>query len=117
MSDSKSVNSEEILPQSERLQALSSEEYALLWGQPVFSNSDRDLFFQLNSREQQFLGQLRTVRTKDHFLLQLGYFRARQRFFPLDLPLVTDDLDHLRDRYLDGAPILSFRVGPGQGSG
>ena len=61
MSDSKSsVNSEEILPQSERLQALSPEEYELLWGQPVFSDSDRDLFFQLNSREQQFLGQLRT---------------------------------------------------------
>ena len=98
MSDSKnSVNSEEILPQSERLQALSPEEYELLWGRPVFSDSDRDLFFQLNSREQQFLGQLRTPRTRANFLLQLGYFRARQWFFPLDLGLVADDLDHLSD--------------------
>jgi hypothetical protein len=70
MSESKnSINSEEILPQSERLQALSPEEYELLWSQPVFSDSDRDLFFQLNSREQQFLGQLTTPRTKARFLL------------------------------------------------
>ena len=111
MSDSKnSINSEEILPQSERLQALSPEEYELLWGQPVFSDSDRDLFFQLNSREQQFLGQLRTPRTKANFLLQLGYFRARQRFFPLDLSLVADDLDHLSDRYLDGTAISTLNI-------
>jgi hypothetical protein len=111
MSDSKnSINSEEIFPQSERLQALSPEEYELLWGQPGFSDSDRDLFFQLNSREQQFLGQLRTTRTKANFLLQLGYFRARQRFFPLDLALVAGDLDHLRDRYLDGAPLATLNI-------
>ncbi|MBT4520665.1 MAG: Tn3 family transposase [Halieaceae bacterium] len=110
MSESSSANSEEILPQSERLQALSPEEYELLWGQPVFSDSDRDLFFQLNSHEQQFLGQLRTVRTKAHFLLQLGYFRARQRFFPLDLAPVVDDLDHLSNRYLDGAAISTLNI-------
>jgi Domain of unknown function (DUF4158) len=111
MSDSKSsAISEEILPQSERLQALSPEEYELLWGQPVFSDSDRDLFFQLNSREQQFLGQLRTPRTKANFLLQLGYFRARQRFFSLDLALVADDLDHLTGRYLDGAAIATLNI-------
>jgi hypothetical protein len=110
MSDSSNVNSEEILPQSERLQALSLEEYELLWGQPVFSDSDQNLFFQLNFHEQQFLGQLRTVRTKAHFLLQLGYFRARQRFFPLDLELVADDLNYLCDKYLNGAPIPALDI-------
>jgi hypothetical protein len=53
------VASDESLPQSERLQALSPEEYELLWGHPAFSDSDRALFFQLNSREQEHLGQLR----------------------------------------------------------
>jgi len=55
MSRSKDVTNDEILPQSERLQALSPEEYELLWGHPVFSDSDRDLFFQLNSRELAYL--------------------------------------------------------------
>ena len=110
MSESKKTNSEELFPQSERLQALSPEEYELLWGQPVFSDSDRDLFFQLNSREQKFLGQLRTPRTKANFLLQLGYFRARQRFFPLDLALVADDLDHLSGRYLDGVAVSTLNI-------
>lgn len=30
---------DDILPQGERLQALSPEEYELLWGHPVFSDS------------------------------------------------------------------------------
>jgi hypothetical protein len=33
------------LPQSDRLQILSPEEYELLWGFPRFTQSDRDLFF------------------------------------------------------------------------
>lgn len=62
MSRSKGVINDEVLPQSERLQALSPEEYELLWGHPVFTDSDRTLFFQLNSREQQYLRQLRVPR-------------------------------------------------------
>ena len=79
----KDVTDDEILPQSERLQALSPEEYELLWGHPAFSDSDRELFFQLNSRERKYFEQLRVPRTKANFILQLGYFRARQRFFTL----------------------------------
>ncbi len=75
-------NTEDIfLPQRERLQILSAEEYELLWGLPRFSHADRDLFFTLNRREEEMLARLRTTRTKLHFLLQLGYFRVRQRFF------------------------------------
>ena len=71
MSRSKDVTNDEILPQSERLQALSPEEYELLWGHPVFTDSDRAPFFQLNSREQQYLRQLRVPRTKANFILGL----------------------------------------------
>ncbi|MEM6485384.1 MAG: hypothetical protein AAF662_10420 [Pseudomonadota bacterium] len=45
MSDVFSEHSaDESLPQSDRLQILSPEEYELLWGFPRFSQSDRDLF-------------------------------------------------------------------------
>lgn len=69
------------LPQSDRLQILSPDEYELLWGVPRFSQYDRDMFFSLTTRERHTLTRLRTLRTKTHFLLQLGCFRARQRFF------------------------------------
>jgi hypothetical protein len=34
------------LPQSNRLQILSPEEYELLWGFPRFTQTDRDLFLR-----------------------------------------------------------------------
>ena len=90
-------NDEDIFPpQSDRLQILSPEEYELLWGVPRFSQYDRDLFFSLTARERHTLARLRTVRTKAHFLLQLGYFRARQRFFRLEAEYVCDDMEYLK---------------------
>lgn len=81
MSDPIDSNEDIFLPQSDRLQILSPEEYELLWCVPRFSQYDRDLFFALTASERHALSRLRTVHTKAHFLLQLGYFRARQRFF------------------------------------
>jgi len=52
------------LPQSDRLQILSREEYELLWGLPRFTQDERDLFFALNPREERVLKGLRTPRTK-----------------------------------------------------
>ena len=65
------------LPQSgDRLQILSHEEYEPLWGFPHFTQSDRDLFFTLTAPEREALEYRRSIRTKIHFLLHLGYFRA-----------------------------------------
>jgi hypothetical protein len=41
----------EALPQSDRLQILSPDEYELLWGFPRFTQSDRDLFFPGSSQK------------------------------------------------------------------
>ena len=53
---------------------------------------------------------LTTVRTKAHFLLQLGYFRARQRFFRVDVQSVRDDIEYLSRRYLDNAIVADISV-------
>lgn len=76
----------------------------------VAVDSDRALFFPLNVREQEYFGQLRTPGTRANFLLQLGYFRARQRFFVLTPALVTDDLAYLREKYLDGKPVPGLKI-------
>jgi hypothetical protein len=103
-------NEETFLPQSDRLQILSPEEYELLWGVPRFSQYDRDLFFALTAPERHALARLRTVRTKAHFLLQLGYFRARQRFFRVEVESVRDDIEYLSRRYLDNVIIADINV-------
>ena len=100
----------EALPQSDRLQILSPEEYELLWGFPRFTQSDRELFFTLTVPERGAVEQCRSVRTKIHLLLHLGYFRARQRFFRFELPAVRDDVDYLRRRYFDNVAVADLAV-------
>ncbi|MEM7251453.1 MAG: DUF4158 domain-containing protein, partial [Pseudomonadota bacterium] len=94
---------EDLLPQGNRLRILTPEEYELLWGLPQFSTSDRELFFSVTPREQVVFDRVRTPRTQLHFLLLLGYFKARQRFFVVDEDTMSDDIDHLVRRYLSAA--------------
>jgi hypothetical protein len=82
----------------------------VLWGFPRFTQSDRDLFFTLTAPEREALEQRRSIRTKIHFLLHLGYFRARQRFFRFELPAVRDDVDYLRRRYFDNRAVADLTV-------
>lgn len=99
------------VPQSgDRLQILSPDEYDLLWGFPRFTQSDRDLFFKLTARERKTLERRRSVLTKIHFLLHLGYFRARQRFFRSELAAVRDDADYLSRRYFDNQTVADLAV-------
>ena len=98
------------LPQSDRLQILSPEEYDALWGRPRFTPADRDIFFSLTPPERDLVKKLHATHTKLHFLLQLGYFRARQRFFHFDMREVREDVDYLRRRYLEDAPIVDIAV-------
>jgi TnpA family transposase len=94
----------------DRLQILSAEEYEALWGFPRFTQRDRDLFFALTAPEREVLEQRRSIRTKIHFMLHLGYFRARQRFFRFELPAVRDDVDYLRRRYFENKAVADVTV-------
>ncbi|RZO71809.1 MAG: hypothetical protein EVA67_03620 [OM182 bacterium] len=64
------------MPQGNRLQILSPEEYELPWEVPQFTMSERQLFFALTPREQSCYERLRTRRTKVCFLLHLGCILA-----------------------------------------
>ena len=99
------------LPQSDRLQILSPEEYDALWGRPRFTPEDRDIFFSLIPPERDVANKIRATHTKLHFLLQLGYFRARQRFFHFDMREVREDVDYLRRRYLENIPAVDIESG------
>ena len=77
-----------LIPHSDRLRILTPEEYELLLGGAQFSSCDREVFFGTTPREHSALARLRTPRSKAQFLLQLGYFRARQRFFKRKRPTI-----------------------------
>ena len=89
---------DDFLPQGHRLQILTPEEYEFLWGLPRLTATERDLYFSLTPREQAVFDRVRTPRTRIHFLLVLGYFKARQRFFVVDTDVMSDDIAFLADR-------------------
>jgi len=77
----------------------------LLWGFPGFTRSDRNLLFTPTAPERGALAQCRSIRTKLHFLLHLGYFRTRQRFFRFEPPAVRPDVDYLRQPCFDNVTV------------
>ncbi len=63
------------------LKILSSSEITGFDSPPVFNHEERKKFFNLPSGLKSEWETLRTTENKILFLLQLGYFRAQQRFF------------------------------------
>jgi hypothetical protein len=82
-----------------RLIILSREEIETLYGWPRFTQEERDDYFALSDQENAVLGQLHSLKSKLFFILQLGYFKARQMFFTFDLRDVEEDAAHIRQKY------------------
>lgn len=86
-----------------RLRILDPQEIEALYGRPCFTAEDRASSFALTPPEQDLLGHFRTVPSQLFFLLQLGYFKAKHRFFSFRFAEVEDDLQHLCVRYFPQA--------------
>ncbi len=83
----------------ERLTVLDPQEIQDVFGLPVFTESERRLFFDLSVDEYILLEAQRLDLPKCYFVLQLGYFKAKRRFFTLNPVDLQSDLDHIQKRY------------------
>ncbi|MBA3867516.1 MAG: Tn3 family transposase [Anaerolineae bacterium] len=86
-------------PASRRLAILSPDEIEALYERPEFNAEERAIYFQLTSPEKIVLSQLGTPSSKIHFILQLGYFKARHRFFIFDIDEVLADGHYIQKIY------------------
>ena len=59
-------------------------------------------YFLLSREEKTVLEQLHSITSRLHFVLQLGYFKARHLFFVFDLQEVMEDALYIRDQYVPG---------------
>jgi len=84
---------------SKRLVILSPDEVEAIYALPKFSNEERLTFFELAPPEKTLLTDLGTVISKSIFILQLGYFKARQRLYTFVQSDVEVDLRHIYQRY------------------
>lgn len=89
-------------PASRRLSILTQREIDDLYGLPRFSDEDRQLYFDMSATERARAEAIRTVSAKTHFILQLGYFKAKRQFFTYSREAVQEDLRHIVERYLPG---------------
>ena len=77
----------------ERIQLLSSTEVEELYARPEFNTHEQSLYFSLSPTERAALEQFRNTQTRIHFILQLGYFKAKQQFFNYSLDEVVPMLN------------------------
>ncbi|AMO55103.1 DUF4158 domain-containing protein [Endozoicomonas montiporae] len=74
-----------------RIQLLSDTEVEELYSRPEFNIHEQQLYFTLTASERTALTQFSNTKTRIYFILQLGYFKARQQFFNFSLDEVISD--------------------------
>jgi len=84
---------------SKRIYILSDEEIKQIYDLPKFSHDEREIFFELDVRGIRALNNLRGASVKIHFILQCGYFKAKQRIFEFNYSAVKDDVAYINERY------------------
>ena len=71
---------------SEReINLLSKSEVSDIYDIPDFNDQERELYFSITDAEVVMLAYCHTTNTKIFSILQLGYFKAKHRFFQIDL--------------------------------
>jgi len=84
--------------QAKRLQILDEGEIETLFTTPEFTAEERLTYFSLSPIEWAAVSDL-TIKARIYCILQLGYFKARQQFFPLDVAPVRADVAYICQRY------------------
>ena len=79
------------------LKILSKSEITEFDSPPIFNHEERKKFFSLPSGLKQSWGKLRMAENQILFVLQLGYFRCRQKFFAGHFH--SDDFEFIKQKY------------------
>ncbi|WP_404452705.1 Tn3 family transposase [Virgibacillus necropolis] len=87
--------------EQKRLRILGEVEIKAIFGRPRFTYEDRCHYFSLSQPEEELLYMLRSLKSKAYFVLQLGYFKAKNLFFTFDLREVEEDLQHVLRYYFN----------------
>ena len=88
-------DTEEQEAQNKRLKILKPDQIKLMYDKPSFSNEERGYYFNLSSKEKKIIDNFRSINTKINFILQLGYFKYKFRFFSIDIIDVKEDIDYI----------------------
>ena len=85
---------------TKRLHLLDNVDVAALYDRPSFTDEDRVVYFTLLPLDLALMQTLSDPAIQAFFVLQLGYFKAKQRFFTVNLADVHADLQWI-SQHLD----------------
>jgi len=95
------------------LRLLKKGEIEEIYSIPQIDENARSFVFSLNDAERKILSQLHTLTSKIAFILQLGFFRLKKRFYPLDeLDQLEDLKEYVLDRHFSDYPSENFPCFP-----
>ena len=86
---------------AKRIQLLTEAEISNLYDKPDFTADERELFFTVSKLELDKMAQYHNVRTRVYFILQLGYFKAKQQLFRFSFEDVIDDTKFILQKFFD----------------
>jgi hypothetical protein len=93
------------------IQLLSETEITSLYTRPEFNYDEQQLYFTLNEHEFAILNRYSNTRTKVYFILQLGYFKAKQKFFKFRFEDARTDVKYIVFNFFKHTDtILSGRI-------
>lgn len=90
---------------TERITILSDDEIQDLYSIPMFSQEERSLYFAMDAQELNLALSHRSLTNRLFFVLQLGYFKARQMFFSFSLDEAEEDIRFVMDNHLPAHPL------------
>jgi hypothetical protein len=93
-----------------RITLLSKDEYEYLYGIPELTNKDRIVLFDLSEADHRELNQLSTEAAKIDYVLQLGYFRAKNYFFNFTFQQVRQDVWFIINNYFPNVPFPKKQI-------
>lgn len=84
---------------SNRLTILSNNEIDQLFSIPYFTPQEQESYFTLEPDERDIMLTLGSTQSRVIFILQLGYFKAKQAFFPIDIHRFRQDISYISRMY------------------
>lgn len=84
---------------NKRIFILNEAEINDIYEFPQFTEVERIHYFALSPSENAVVKELIYIHSKVHFILQLGYFKAKQRLFKFTFLSVVLDVEYVMQRY------------------
>ena len=96
-----------------RLQILGEDEIEAVYGRPIFNYEESALYFSLSAAENAAMKQFHTFQSRIFYILQLGYFKARQQFYAFTIQDVAADANHVQQTHFPDSPSTDFGIAKG----